>query len=122
MSDSLKCPECSSGRAAIITGGRKAKCADCGHVYKIEPIPDPEAPTPKAKKKQIAAPGARHRRDNRPAELDAKPVLPPPPKDIGTLTRYTQEILAGGPSALIAAQHKAAALSAKFGEEFEAKW
>jgi len=35
---------------------------------------------------------------------------------------YTQEILEGGPRALIAAQHKAAKLSAQFGEEFEAQW
>jgi hypothetical protein len=123
MSDSnwtvLKCPECSSGKAAIITGGKKAKCVDCGHVYKIEPIPDPEALMAKPR---TAAPGARHRRDNGPAELDVKPVLPPQPKDIGTLTRYTQEILAGGPRALIAAQHKAAKLSQLFGEEFESQW
>jgi len=43
-------------------------------------------------------------------------------KDLGTLTRYTNEIIAGGPRALIAAQHKAAKLSAKFGEEFEVEW
>ncbi|HEV2046913.1 MAG TPA: hypothetical protein VGQ95_09980 [Chthoniobacterales bacterium] len=46
----------------------------------------------------------------------------PDTKDLGTLARYTNEIIAGGPRALIAAQHKAAKLSAKFGEEFEAQW
>ncbi|MEY2536411.1 MAG: hypothetical protein QOG67_151 [Verrucomicrobiota bacterium] len=46
----------------------------------------------------------------------------PDPEDLGTLTRYTTEIIEGGPRALIAAQHKAAALSAKFGEEFEPEW
>jgi hypothetical protein len=49
-------------------------------------------------------------------------VAMPDPKDLGTLTRYTNEIIAGGPRALIAAQHKAAKLSAKFGEEFEPQW
>jgi hypothetical protein len=116
----LKYPECSSRRAAIITGGKKAKCAECGHVYKIEPIPDPEARKPK--KVRIAAPGVRHRRNNGPAELEVDPVPPPDPQELGTLTRYTQEILAGGPRALIAAQHKAAKLSKKFGEEIEAQW
>ena len=77
---------------------------------------------PKARKKRTAAPGVRHRRDNGPAELAVDPVPPPDPQELGTLTRYTQEILAGGPRALIAAQHKAAKLSAKFGEEFEDQW
>ena len=57
-----------------------------------------------------------------PAELAVNCVPPPDAKELGTLTRYTQEILAGGPRALIAAQHKAAKLSAQFGEEFEAQW
>jgi hypothetical protein len=77
---------------------------------------------PKARKKRIAAPGVRHRRDNGPADLAVDPVPPPDPKQLGTLTRYTQEILAGGPRALTAAQHKAAILSEKFGEEFESQW
>jgi hypothetical protein len=118
----LKCPECSSRRAAIITGGKKAKCADCGHVYKTEPIPEPEEPMPKARKKRTTAPGVRHRRYNGPAELAVDPVPPPDPRELGTLTRYTQEILAGGPRALIAARHKAAKLSAKFGEDIETQW
>jgi hypothetical protein len=77
---------------------------------------------PKARKKRTSAPGKRHRRDNGPAEYQVEPVPPPDPQSLGTLTRYTTEILAGGPRALIAAQHKAAELSARFGEEFEAQW
>jgi hypothetical protein len=41
---------------------------------------------------------------------------------LGTLTRYTREIIEGGPRALIAAQRRATELSAKFGEQIEAHW
>jgi hypothetical protein len=54
--------------------------------------------------------------------FNVKPVPPPDPRDIGTLTRYTNEILKGGPRALIAAEHKAAKLAEKFGIELEAQW
>jgi hypothetical protein len=118
----LECPDCDSKKAAIIHGGEKAKCSDCGAIYRIETIPDPDAKKAKPKKGHTAAPGIRHRRDTAPAELAVKPVPAPDPKRLGTLTRYTQEILAGGPRALIAAQHKAAKLSAKFGEDIEAQW
>jgi hypothetical protein len=117
----LECPECESKRGAVIAGGERAKCVDCGKVYPIKTIPDSEA-APNPKKPRTAAPGTRHRRDNGPQELLVKPVQPPEPKDIGTLSRYTHEIIQGGPRALIAAQHKAAGLSEKFGEEFEAQW
>jgi len=73
-------------------------------------------------KKRKARPGHRHRRDNGPTELEVEPVPPPSLQDIGTATRWTQEILAGGPRALIAAEHKAAKLAKKFGIELEAQW
>jgi hypothetical protein len=118
----LECPECSSRKAAIITGGKKAKCADCQHVYKIEPIPDPEEPMPKARKKRTAAPGVRHRRDNGPKELDVKPVPPPPPDQLGTLHLHTESIIEAGPKALLHAHHRASKLSAQFGEKFKDEW
>jgi hypothetical protein len=64
----------------------------------------------------------RHRQDNGPAELEIERVPPPDPKELGTLTRWTQEILAGGPRALIAAEHKAAKLAKTFGIELESQW
>lgn len=74
------------------------------------------------KKKRTARPGIRHRRDNGPAELEVEPASPPKYQEIGTLTRWTEEILAGGPRALIAAEHKAAKLAKTFGIELEARW
>lgn len=61
---------------------------------------------------------------SRPRESNG-PVLPvatPAPKDVGTLTRYTAEIIEGGPRALIAAEHKATKLSERFGVEIEGAW
>ncbi len=72
--------------------------------------------------KRTSRPGVRHRRDNKLLELIVKPVPAPDPKQLGTLTRWTEEILAGGPRALIAAEHKAAKLAEKFGVEIEAQW
>jgi hypothetical protein len=72
--------------------------------------------------KRQSARGVRHRRDNGPAELAVEPVPPPNPQDLGTLTRWSEQILAGGPRALIAAEHEAARLASKFGVEIEAAW
>jgi hypothetical protein len=78
---------------------------------------------PKSSKREgKGTPGLQHRSDDCPANREATPVASPDPKDLGTLTRYTQEILQGGPRALIAAQHKAAKLSQLFGEQFESQW
>lgn len=71
---------------------------------------------------RTARPGHRHRKDNGPQELQIEPVPPLDPKELGTLSRYTSEIIAGGPRALIAAEHKAAKLAAAFGAQFEAEW
>ncbi len=64
----------------------------------------------------------RERGDNSPTQLNVSPVPTPKPKDLGTLSRYTHEIIAGGPRALIAAEHKAAKLAQKLGVEVEARW
>src|ERR1700738_3372861 len=87
-----------------------------------EPTEQSTEPEVSEKKKRTARPGIRHRRDNGPAELEIEPIAPPKAQDIGTLTRWTQEILAGGPRALIAAEHKAGKLAKKFGIELEAQW
>ncbi len=115
----LECPECGSKRAAIVPGGERAKCVDCGKVYPIKTIADPAA---KKKKGRTAASGVRHRRDNGPAELEVEPVPAPTPKERGFITQHTFEIIRGGPRALIAAQHRAAKLSAKFHEPVEPEW
>lgn len=73
-------------------------------------------------KERRSAPGERHRQPNGPTLLNVKPVPTPSPAEIGTAHLYTHHVLAGGPRAVIAAQHEAARLSAKFGEEIEAKW
>jgi hypothetical protein len=75
-----------------------------------------------ANSKRHSSPGRRTRRPNGPETFEVTPVPPPDPRDIGTATLYSQEILQGGPRAIIAAQHEAARLSAKFGEEIEAQW
>jgi len=74
------------------------------------------------KKKRTARIGVRHRKDNGPAEFEIEPVPPPDPQQLGTLTKWTEEILAGGPRALIAAEHKAGKLAEKFGIEIESQW
>jgi hypothetical protein len=74
------------------------------------------------KKVRKSAPGVRHRRDNGPAEFDIEPVPPPTPEELGTLTKYSREIIEGGPRALIAAEHKAARLAERLGIEMEAQW
>lgn len=76
----------------------------------------------KPKPKRIAKPGERHRRDNGPEALEVAEVAPPSPAQLGTAHLYTTTVLEGGPRALIAAEHEAARLSQKFGEEMEAKW
>jgi hypothetical protein len=72
--------------------------------------------------KRSSRPGYRHRKNNGPAEYQIEPVQAPDPRDLGTLTRYTREVIQGGPRALIAARHRAAELAQKFGEEIEAQW
>src|SRR5260370_25561783 len=111
----LFCPNCQSKRYLFtLDMPPRVKCADCPTVYDL--------PLPKLTEKRKAAPGIRHHRDKDPRELEVNPVSPPPLQAHGTLTRYTTEILAGGPRALIAAQHKAAKLSELFGEAFESQW
>lgn len=72
------------------------------------------------KQKREAAPGERHRREKNLVEVVA--VAPPTPEQLGTAHLYTATIIQGGPRAAINAEHEAARLSAKFGEEIEAKW
>ena len=74
------------------------------------------------KKVRTAAPGVRHRKDNGSAEFEIEAVPPPDPQQLGTLTKWTEEVLSGGPRALIAAEHKAAKLAQKFGIEIESQW
>jgi hypothetical protein len=64
----------------------------------------------------------RHRKDNGPAEFEIDPVPPPTPEELGTLTKWSREIIEGGPRALIAAEHKAARLAARLGVEMESQW
>lgn len=72
--------------------------------------------------KRHSSPGKRTRRDNGPQELAVEPVDYPTPAELGTAHLYSHEVLSGGPRAMIAAHQEAARLSAKFGEEIEAKW
>lgn len=76
----------------------------------------------KPKPKRIAQPGKRHRRDNGPEALEVVEVPRPTSREMGTAHLYTEAILSGGARALIAAEHEAQRLSAKFGEEIEAQW
>src|SRR6202043_1925913 len=122
----LECPQCQSKRAGIIRSDPpRAKCADCGHIYSIATIPDPDYIHPlklgrgKDKQKRKARPGVRHRRDNGPQELEVTPVPPPSPAQLGTLHLHTESLIAAGPEALVRATHEAARLSKKFGEEIE---
>jgi hypothetical protein len=118
----LGCPQCRSKRAGIIRSDPpRAKCSDCSCIYNIATFPAP--PEPKStKSKRKATPRLWHRRDNGPEELEVQPLPPPSPKQLGTLTRFTREIIEGGPRAMIAAQHRAQELSKRFGEEIEAEW
>jgi hypothetical protein len=75
-----------------------------------------------ADSKRHSSPGKRTRRPNGPETLNVVAVDPPTPAELGTAHLYSHEILAGGPRAIIAAQHEAARLSEKFGEDIEAKW
>lgn len=73
-----------------------------------------------SKTKRQAAPGTRTRRDAHLVEVKA--VAAPTPEQLGTSHLYTSVVLEGGPRAVIRAEHEAARLSDKFGEEIEAKW
>jgi len=42
--------------------------------------------------------------------------------DLAPAASTPKSLISGGPDALIAAEHKAAKLAAKFGEDFEAEW
>jgi hypothetical protein len=118
----LGCPQCRSKRAGVIRSDPpRAKCSDCSCIYDIATFPAPPEPESR-KKKRTARPGHRHRGDNGPAELFVEPVAPPKAQELGTLTKWTEEILAGGPRALISAEHKAARSAEKFGVEIEARW
>lgn len=75
-----------------------------------------------SKPKRIAQLGKRHRRDNGPEALEVQEVEPLSSHQIGQLHVHTDTVLAGGARALISAEHEAQRLSAKFGEEIEAKW
>lgn len=73
-------------------------------------------------KSRRSSPGSRHRVNNGPATLNVDPVPAPSPAEIGPGHQYWEAIKAGGPRALIGAQHEAARLSEKFGEEIETRW
>lgn len=79
-----------------------------------------EEDEPKPKKKRIAQPGARHRREREDVEIVAVP--PPSLESLGQLHLHTESVIQGGPRALIKAHHEAARLSKLFGEEFQTKW
>lgn len=117
----LCCPACNSNRAGIIASvPPKAKCADCGTTYDIATLPDPA--NGNARKTRTAVPGVRHRRDNGPQELEVMPVPPPTPKQLGTLHLHTEEVISGGPAALLKHHRRASKLSIKYGEEFKEQW
>lgn len=82
--------------------------------------PEASSDAEDTKQKREAAPGERHRREK--SLVEVKEVAPPTPEQLGTAHLYTATIIQGGPRAAIAAEHEAARLSAKFGEEIEAKW
>jgi hypothetical protein len=115
----LACPECESHRFAITQDSPpKAKCADCSCVYPIPTLPATAPPPPERQ----SAPGSKTRRPNGPQALAVKPVPPPDLHLLGPGHLYTAAVIEGGPRALIAAEHEAARLSAKFGEEIESEW
>jgi hypothetical protein len=133
MSDSdvtvLRCPACGSNRAGIIRSDPpRAKCADCGHIYQIVTLPDPDHINSlklgrgKGKQKRKARPGVRHRRDNGPQELEVAPVPPPSPAQLGTLHKHTENIIGSGAQALLKTHRRASLLSIKYGEEFKEQW
>ncbi len=74
------------------------------------------------KPKRIAEVGVRHRRDNGPAILEVKEVQPPSADELGQATKWTRDIITGGPRGIVASEHVARKLAAKFGEVFEAQW
>lgn len=114
----LECPRCQCTCGGVIRSNPpRAKCVACSHIYNITTFPPSFEPDSR-KRKRKGTPGF----PDGVAKREVTPVSPPDPKDLGTLTRYTQEILQGGPRSLIAAQHKAAKLSQLFGEEFESHW
>jgi hypothetical protein len=88
---------------------------------RLKQIKDPEGDGDEPqKKKREAAPGVRHRKEKK--EVEVNEVPPPNLKELGTLTRYTADIIEGGPRALISAEHKAQRLAERLGIEIEAQW
>jgi hypothetical protein len=115
----LECPDCQSHRAGIIASTPpQAKCADCGKIYDIATLPPPNT----TKTKRTASPGKRHRRDNGPAELEVQPVARPTSEQLGTLHVHTEQIIGGGPKALLLAHRRGSKLAHLYGEEFTAEW
>lgn len=74
------------------------------------------------KPKRLASPGKRTRRDNGPALLEILAVPPPTPDQLGQLTKWTEEIIQGGPDALIAATRSAAHTQARYGIDIDPQW
>jgi predicted RNA-binding protein with PUA-like domain len=113
----LECPTCSSHRATVLDcRPRKARCADCGHVYRIKtekPLGslafEAEAPTTQA------------RRQHAPQEV--KPAPPINARDFGILTDSINQALAAGPDGLRKAQRDANRIARKFGFAYlEPQW
>jgi hypothetical protein len=75
---------------------------------------------PKPKKKRIAQPGVRHRREREQVEITAVPH--PTNQQLGTLHVHTEDIIGSGSQALIAAHKRGAKLATLYGEEFKEQW
>lgn len=111
------CPACESARFGIIDRSQEsppkppqAKCSDCAHVYDIATLPAP--PEPKQKRK----------RGSRNGSTEATLYQPPDPKDAGTGTWLTEDIIGGGESKMRQAMHQAAKIAKATGEAIEAHW
>jgi hypothetical protein len=114
----LECPECFSHRAVVLDcRPPKARCADCGTVYKIKtekPLGslalDEEEPNPPKK-------NGKH------SKLPPTPAPPITDDDIGTLSAFINDALQQGEEGYRIAQREAARYARRFGfPNIEPQW
>src|SRR5437899_10504487 len=114
----LDCPQCFANRAAILdTKPPTARCADCDTTYRIK-YTHVEQPASEPEPSQPASPSERRKK----GQQKITPAQSITLRDVGSLTEYVEEVIKGGPDAILAPHHELDKITKRLGQHIETEW